>query len=101
MYNKEEVMNGIYSACYEYLGVVFTNSRQENQEKFSNELSTALDAAYKAGREDMYSACKAACKKTYQSHKEDHLCRFNDGEQNCTCYLSGINESILAVEALK
>src|SRR3989304_9962331 len=31
-------------------------------------------------------------KDTFQSHKEDHLCRFNDGEQNCECYLSALSE---------
>lgn len=100
MYNKEEVMKAFderYSDS-EVDGHLMKSALRENHRQF---LSTALDAAYKAGREDMYSACKAACKKAYQNHKEDHLCRFNDGEQDCTCYLSGINESILAVEALK
>ena len=63
--------------------------------------STTLDAAFKAGMESMYQAGGKACKKVYQNHKEDHLCRFNDGEQNCNCYLSGINEVIVALEALK
>ena len=24
-------------------------------------------------------------------HKKEHWCRFNDGEQNCECYLEGLN----------
>lgn len=100
MYNKEEVMKAFderYSDS-EVDGHLMKSALRENHRQF---LSTALDAAYKAGRESMYQAGGKACKKVYQNHKEDHLCRFNDGEQNCNCYLSGINEVIVALEALK
>lgn len=105
MYNKDEVMKALArreSKMYHYYETVFNHDFEGGYDMSNDdEIISLVDAAYKAGRESMYLAGGKACKKVCQNHKEDHLCRFNDGEQNCNCYLSGINEVIVALEALK
>ncbi len=33
-------------------------------------------------------------KEVYQNAKEDHICRFNDGDCDCECYYTAINDVI-------
>lgn len=107
MYNKEEVMK----AWREEWHIKLVSLAQELtpypelEEKmfqfWEEKVSTALDSAFKAGREKCKKEAGEACKNAFRNYKEEHLCRFNDGEQNCNCYLSGINEVIVALEVLK
>lgn len=31
--------------------------------------------------------------------KEKHICRFNDGEQNCECYLQGLQDALSIIRS--
>lgn len=99
-YNKEEVMKE-FDEKFECTDIKDPIDAEEQLLEIRDFIRTALTLAEQAGEERMYRAGGEACKKVYQNHKENHLCRFNDGEQNCNCYLSGMNEIIVALEELK
>lgn len=40
---------------------------------------------------------KKSIEEVYKNAKEDHICRFNDGDSDCECYYTAINDILASL----
>lgn len=70
-------------------------------EKVEKELTDSLMEAYALGKSEVIEEVEKKIKEVWQNAKEEHICRFNDGEQKCDCYYTGLSDIASEVSSLK
>ena len=96
-YQPKEVKDGYTMETF----IAIENSQRQKRAIFTHEeikkfWVTALLQESKRAREEVVEG-KFKELKNYD-FKEKHSCRFNDGEQDCQCFIDGLN---VALQALK
>ena len=111
MKKPSEIFEGENSSLKKTFDSVTTPKEEEIREEFAKNFRTGLGAWHpnyemvtdyilKIRREaiaERDEEIKKSIEEVYKNAKEDHICRFNDGDSDCECYYTAINDILASL----